>query len=108
MLAGREDEARGFYAGVLGLAERPKPDVLSRRGGLWFETGTVGLHLGIEAEFRPARKALVALAVEDIGTARAACRAAGLPNDDDEPIRGLARFFTQDPFGSRTETVAAR
>ena len=105
--AGREDEARCFYAGVLGLRERPKPDVLSGRGGLWFETGTIALHLGVEAEFRPARKAHVAVAVEDLDAARMACKRAGFPTDDDVPFEGLARFFTRDPFGNRTEIIAA-
>ena len=56
MPAGREDEARDFYHGLLGVPEQPKPPHLAARGGCWFESTTVKIHLGVEAEFRPARR----------------------------------------------------
>ena len=65
MPRGREPEARAFYQGLLGLEERPKPPVLAARGGCWFSNGRVTLHLGVEDDFRPARKAHPALVVED-------------------------------------------
>ena len=55
--AGAEPGLRAFYGGVLGMTEVPKPAALTRRGGVWFRSGNVELHLGIEADFRPARKA---------------------------------------------------
>ena len=55
MPVGQEDAARAFYAGVLGLTEVAKPPHLARRGGVWFTGGSLRLHLGVEAEFRPAR-----------------------------------------------------
>ena len=57
MPAGREDDARAFYAGLLGLSEVPKPPHLAARGGCWFETRDVKIHLGVDPDFRPARKA---------------------------------------------------
>ncbi len=54
---GREAAARAFYAGLLGIPEAPKPPNLTHRGGCWFERGALKVHLGIEVEFRPARKA---------------------------------------------------
>src|SRR5262245_41862225 len=54
MPAGREAEARAFYAGLLGIPERPKPANLLKRGGCWFEQGALKIHLGVEADFRPA------------------------------------------------------
>jgi catechol 2,3-dioxygenase-like lactoylglutathione lyase family enzyme len=37
MPAGREAEARAFYAGVLGIPEAAKPANLAKRGGCWFD-----------------------------------------------------------------------
>jgi len=55
MPAGEEEKARAFYIELLGFTERPKPPELAKRGGAWFESGNVQLHLGVEADFRPAR-----------------------------------------------------
>ncbi len=66
MPPGQEDLARRFYAGVLGLTEVPKPAALAGRGGCWFVGPSIHLHLGVEAEFRPATKAHPALLVADI------------------------------------------
>ena len=66
MPAGREAEAEAFYAGLLGLTRQPKPPPLDARGGCWFSNGPVVLHLGVEADFRPARKAHPALVVDDL------------------------------------------
>ena len=66
MPAGQEDVARRFYTGVLGIPEVPKPPVLAARGGCWFEAGAVRVHLGVEDDFRPARKAHPALVVADL------------------------------------------
>ena len=55
--AGGEDEARRFYAGVLGLREIDKPENLRARGGVWFETRNLQLHLGVDRSFTPATKA---------------------------------------------------
>jgi catechol 2,3-dioxygenase-like lactoylglutathione lyase family enzyme len=105
MPAGREDEARAFYSAVLGIPEAPKPPELARRGGAWFETGAVKVHLGVEADFRPARKAHPALVVRDLDVLVARLRAAGAPVVDDEPLPGYHRVFTADPFGNRLELM---
>jgi len=34
MPAGHEEAARGFYCGLMGLTEKPKPPHLAKRGGL--------------------------------------------------------------------------
>ena len=105
MPAGEEDRARTFYEGVLGLIEQPKPDNLRRRGGVWFASGAVQVHLGVEAGFRPARKAHPAFRVEDLAALRARCEAAGFPPVDDEPLPGYDRFYVHDPFGNRIECL---
>ena len=61
MPAGGEDLARHFYGVVLGLVEQPKPAHLATRGGCWFRNGFVNIHLGVDKEFRPAKKAHPAL-----------------------------------------------
>jgi len=57
MPVGEEEIARRFYVGLLGMTEIPKPPELANRGGCWFASASVQVHLGVEAEFRPAKKA---------------------------------------------------
>lgn len=105
MPAGREAEARAFYAGLLGIPERPKPATLAKRGGCWFEHGTLKVHLGVEADFRPARKAHPAFIVDDLAGLMASLSAAGFPTTPDEPLPGSRRVFVDDPFGNRIELI---
>jgi catechol 2,3-dioxygenase-like lactoylglutathione lyase family enzyme len=103
MPAGAEALARAFYAGVLGLEELPKPPALAGRGGVWFGNASVQLHLGVEADFRPARKAHPALRVDDLAALAAACAAEGHAPQFDNAVPGVARFYVADPFGNRLE-----
>jgi catechol 2,3-dioxygenase-like lactoylglutathione lyase family enzyme len=105
MPAGGEDDARTFYAGVLGLTEVPKPENLRGRGGCWFRSGDGGLeiHLGVEQDFRPARKAHPAILVEDLEDLRDRLLDAGAEVRDDEQLAGHDRFYGFDPFGNRVE-----
>jgi catechol 2,3-dioxygenase-like lactoylglutathione lyase family enzyme len=104
MPRGREDGARSFYAGLLGMTELAKPPVLAARGGCWFASGTAVLHLGVEEPFAPARKAHPALLVDDLEALAAALAAAGYACvRADGEIPGVRRFHTNDPFGNRVE-----
>jgi predicted enzyme related to lactoylglutathione lyase len=105
--AGSEDGARRFYGDLVGLVEIPKPADMAGRGGCWFAVGALQLHLGVEAGFRPAKKAHIALACADLAALRARIEAAGYPTIDDAPVDGRERFFSEDPFGNRLEFVAA-
>jgi catechol 2,3-dioxygenase-like lactoylglutathione lyase family enzyme len=105
MPAGREAEARTFYAGVLGIPEVTKPENLARRGGCWFERGALKIHLGVEADFRPARKAHPAFIVEDLAALSAALDKAGHKVKTDEPLAGYRRVYVDDPFGNRIELM---
>lgn len=107
MPEGGEDGARAFYGGLLGMDEVPKPPNLARRGGCWFEGGEVRLHLGVEADFRPARKAHPALLVDDLGALRRRLSEAGVECRDDEPLEGFVRTYVDDPFGNRLELMQA-
>lgn len=105
--AGGESVARSFYADVLGLVEEPKPPNLATRGGVWFRGGDLRLHLGVEAGFRPARKAHPAILVRGLVDLVARCEAAGFPPITDEPLGGFNRVYVFDPFGNRIELLEA-
>jgi len=106
MPGGREEDARRFYVGALGLREVPKPPNLARRGGAWFEGGEgVRVHLGVEEDFRPARKAHPAFVVRDLRRLAADLRARGFETVADEPLEGFDRLYTSDPFGNRIELM---
>ncbi len=105
MPPGQESLARQFYSGVLGLVEEPKPANLARRGGVWFRGGSLRLHLGVESDFRPARKAHPALLVTGLAALADRCRAAGHPPTTDEPLDGFDRLYVSDPFGNRLELL---
>ena len=78
MPAGAEAEATAYYEGLLGLTQIPKPEPLASRGGCWFAHGSVQVHLGVEAPFRPAKKAHPAFLVDDLAALCARLEAAGL------------------------------
>ena len=111
---GSETASREFYTGVLGLAEVPKPPALAGRGGAWFRgslhpDGTAELHLGVEEDFRPARKAHPGLLVAGDGALDAlAARlaAAGYAVTPDSGFPGMRRFYSEDPHGNRLEFLA--
>lgn len=105
MPQGREAEARAFYDRTLGIAEVPKPPDLARRGGCWFERGSLKVHLGVEADFRPAKKAHPAFLVEDLPTLMKALAAGGYTMKTDEPLEGYHRIYVDDPFGNRIELM---
>jgi catechol 2,3-dioxygenase-like lactoylglutathione lyase family enzyme len=108
MPARAEDAARAFYGGLLGLAERPKPANLAVRGGCWFESDAVKIHLGVEQDFRPAKKAHPALLVTDLRALVQSLSAAGVEIVDDEPLEGYDRVYVHDPFGNRLELLEPR
>jgi catechol 2,3-dioxygenase-like lactoylglutathione lyase family enzyme len=103
MPAGEEDRAREFYAGVLGLGEVPKPSNLANRGGVWFEGGSVRVHLGVEADFRPAKKAHPAFLIQNLDALIRHLERAGIAVMSDEPLTGFSRVYVSDPFGNRIE-----
>lgn len=105
MPPGEEERARAFYAGLLGIPEVPKPPHLAVRGGAWFESDALKIHLGVEKEFQPARKAHPALLVHGLAEIVASLRASGCAVVDDEPLEGFLRVYVADPFGNRIELM---
>lgn len=100
-----EEKARAFYGGVLGLRELEKRDPLKPKGGVWFSLGTGELHVGIEDQFRPARKAHPALLVGDLAELRERIEEIGCEISAAEEIPGVVRFYVYDPFGNRIELM---
>jgi catechol 2,3-dioxygenase-like lactoylglutathione lyase family enzyme len=106
MPVGEEETARQFYSGLLGMREVPKPDELAKRGGCWFESGGVQVHLGVEEDFRSAKKAHPAFRCGDYYGLVSRLRATGVEVTDAEDIPGVRRCHVQDPFGNRIELIA--
>ncbi|HYG72930.1 MAG TPA: VOC family protein [Actinomycetota bacterium] len=101
-----EEAGRTFYGDLLGLPEVPKPSELAPRGGLWFRSGSLEVHLGVEREdFTPARKAHPAFIVTGLDTLRERLETAGYRIDEDVQLEGYRRFHVRDPFGNRLELV---
>jgi catechol 2,3-dioxygenase-like lactoylglutathione lyase family enzyme len=105
MPPGREQAARDFYQGLLGIPEVPKPPDLAKRGGAWFERGSLKIHLGVEADFRPARKAHPALLVVGLPGLVARLKANDVKVIEDDPLEGYLRVYISDPFGNRIELM---
>jgi catechol 2,3-dioxygenase-like lactoylglutathione lyase family enzyme len=100
---GCEEAARGFYGGLLGLEEIPKPESLGGRGGCWFRAGQQQLHVGIEEPFVPARKAHPGFVACDIDAVAALLLAGGHEVTFDDTMPETRRFYVADPFGNRLE-----
>jgi hypothetical protein len=105
--AEHESAAEAFYAGLLGLPRVPKPEPLASRGGCWFVSGPIQVHLGVEDPFAPARKAHPAFLVDDLDGLAARLTDAGHDVRWSDELPGTRRFHTDDPFGNRIELIQA-
>jgi len=109
MPPGPEAEARAeaFFEGLLGLPRVAKPPELAVRGGCWFEREPVRIHLGVEEDFRPARKAHPALVVSGLEALCGSLERAGHPTHRTEDVPGRPQWYVDDPFGNRIELIPA-
>lgn len=105
MPRGGEPRAIAFYDGLLGIPTVDKPAHLVVRGGCWFESASVRVHLGVEDGFRPARKAHPALVVIDLDSLRSRLEEAGVEVVEDQQLTGYRRIYVEDPFGNRLELL---
>ncbi len=105
MPLGKEAEARKFYGNLLGLTEVQKPEQLVDRGGCWFEGAGIAVHLGIQPDFVPARKAHPGFRVTDLEACRNVLASAGVPLISDDSLPHVRRFYATDPFGNRIEFI---
>jgi catechol 2,3-dioxygenase-like lactoylglutathione lyase family enzyme len=100
-----EERARAFYSGILGFAEVTKPAEMAERKSIWFVSGGVNLHLGLEPDFHPTKRAHPAFVVQGLDAIVAACERAGLPIKPDTSFNGFRRVHVFDPFGNRLELM---
>lgn len=105
MPPGEEARAREFYAGLLEMSEISKPPELAKRGGCWFVSGKVQIHLGIEVDFHPAKKAHPALRCSHYEALISRLGAAGIDVHEANDIPGVRRAHIHDPFGNRIELI---
>lgn len=101
--AGGEVESRNFWGTALGMTELVKPAVLAARGGCWFRGGGLEVHLGVEEDFTPARKAHPAILVTDLSALATHLQTSGIKVTWDDNFPGFSRFYSSDPFGNRLE-----
>ena len=106
MPSGGEERARRFFVDVLGMTEIAKPPELAKRGGCWFASGKVQVHLGVENDFRAAKKAHPALRCRHYASLLARIRTQGIETIEAEDIPGVRRCDIFDPFGNRIELAA--
>jgi catechol 2,3-dioxygenase-like lactoylglutathione lyase family enzyme len=107
MPPGEEEKARAFYRDLLGMIELPKPAELAKRGGCWFASGEVQIHLGVEKDFRPAKKAHPALRCCDYEALTDRLREAGVGVTADDSNPRVTRCYVDDPFGNRIDLIRA-
>jgi catechol 2,3-dioxygenase-like lactoylglutathione lyase family enzyme len=106
---GGEAEARRFFGEICGMTELPKPPEMAKRGGCWFACGAQQIHIGVEADFRAAKKAHPAIRLADEASflalaERLAAHGVAVKHDTEmEPE--VRRFFAADPWGNRLELV---
>lgn len=100
---GSEDHCREFYIGVLGMTEIGKPPELAARGGLWIRADQLEIHLGVEADFHPARKAHPGILTRNLGALAKRLEDNGFEVIWDNNFPGHSRFYTNDNLGNRLE-----
>jgi catechol 2,3-dioxygenase-like lactoylglutathione lyase family enzyme len=105
---GCEAAARDFYGALLGMREVEKPESLRARGGCWFECGAQQLHIGVERDFRPARKAHPAFVANDLEELRQSLLARGIKVTRDDSLLSTRRFYAEDPWGNRLEFLESQ
>ena len=102
-----EFDARKFYGEILALREIEKPGPLRGRGGCWFQIGEHQLHIGVDTDFRAAKKAHPAFAVEDLEKLREILVARGVKITENDVLPSVRRFYAEDPWGNRLEFLEA-
>jgi catechol 2,3-dioxygenase-like lactoylglutathione lyase family enzyme len=103
--AGGEDLARAFYVDALGMTEIQKPPVLAARGGLWVRADRLEIHIGVEGDFRAARKAHPGIRVVGLDGLAERLTDKGVEVDWDGDFPGHRRFYAYDPHGNRLEFI---
>ncbi|WP_170287580.1 VOC family protein [Aquibacillus halophilus] len=98
-----EKQARQFFSELLEMEEIEKPETLKQNGGVWFRCGKQEIHIGIEKDFSPAKKAHPGLVVENINKLKDLLIQNNIKIIEDNRLPGYNRFYVNDPFGNRLE-----
>jgi len=106
MPEGQESQARLFFGGILGMTEEEKPYPLSDKGGCWFRSGEVIIHIGVDRPFRAQKKAHPAFLIENLDVLAKKLIDAGYDVSWDEALSERRRFYSTDPFKNRIEFMA--
>ncbi|ETT81462.1 VOC family protein [Viridibacillus sp. FSL R5-0477] len=102
---GSEDKAKRFFSDILGFREIAKPELLKKRGGVWFEFAHYQIHIGIEEPFTPAKKAHPAFEIENIEALKSHLSKNDIKFINDDDLPGANRIYINDPFGNRIEIL---
>lgn len=100
-----ETEAKRFFGDILEFREIEKPELLKKRGGVWFEFAHYQIHIGIEEPFAPAKKAHPAFEVENIEALKTHLSKNEVSFIIDKDLPGANRIYVNDPFGNRIEIL---
>lgn len=66
------------------------------------------MHLGVESNFSPARKAHPGFVVDDLSALVRLLERVGFPVKEDQPLEGYDRRYVSDPFGNRIEFMQVK
>jgi len=105
MPKGGEERARCYFVDTLGFLEEAKPEPLRARGGCWFRKGEAIVHMGIDPEFAPQRKAHPAFLIEDLRGLASSLEKSGFTVSWDDTLAERSRCYSSDPFGNRLELM---
>lgn len=102
---GSEATAKHFFGEILGFQEVEKPEILKKRGGVWFQFGNYQIHIGIEEPFEPAKKAHPAFQIENLEVLKSHLTNNNVSYIVDTDLPGANRIYVHDPFGNRIEIL---
>src|SRR5687767_14266067 len=93
---GKEERAREFYGGILGLEEIEKPEAIKSNGGFWYKIADIQLHIGIE-ETQNKSKQHPAFEVNNLKQIKEYLQTNNIKIREDISVLGFNRFSFFDP-----------
>lgn len=106
MPPGSQEQARQFYAGVLGMQEKSPPSSLAHQQLVWFNAGDGGHEVHLFADEQMESKSAaqhLCLQVDSLSDYRSRLADHGIAIEETTPINNRPRLFVHDPFGNLIE-----
>lgn len=100
----KEEEARAFYCGLLGLEEIEKPEFLKKNGGFWLKVADIELHIGTE-NLENNSKRHPAFEIKNLEKVKQVFKEKGILIKEDRALPQFNRFSFYDPFNNRIELL---